>query len=186
METNYLLRWALTGASERSTTLTFSGKLFVTNKAHFLLKNIYFCWTVKIKIKITLLSCHTKSLLRIWPIQVGTCWTHTCTGSHTHGDRCHTLERWAANHSAGEHGGMVPCSRAPLPWQGGGLPPLQLSVHQSFLSCESGTRAADLPVIGRPNLTNVSHGRTNMVCDLCHLALTGTEQLKQRDVKFSI
>jgi len=85
-----------------------------------------------------------------------------------------------------EHGGTAPCSRGPRPWQGGGLPPLQLSVHQSFLSCESGTRAADLPVIGRPNLTNVSHGRTNMVCDLCHLALTGTEQLKQRNVKFSI
>ena len=26
--------------------------------------------------------------------------THTCTGSHTYRDRCHTLERWAAIHSA--------------------------------------------------------------------------------------
>jgi len=54
------------------------------------------------KIKITLLSCKShKILLRIWPLQVGTCWTHTCTrtGSHTHKDRCHTLEKWAANHN---------------------------------------------------------------------------------------
>ena len=34
-------------------------------------------------------------------------------------------------------GGMVLCSRAPQPWQGGGLPPLQLPVYQS-LSSESG------------------------------------------------
>ena len=32
----------------------------------------------------------------------------------------------------GEHEGTVPCSRAPQSWQGGGLPPLQLSFHQSL------------------------------------------------------
>jgi len=50
----------------------------------------------------------------------------------THSDRCHTLERWAANYSA--WGTWGACSRAPQPWQ-----PLQLSVHQSFLSSEWGS-----------------------------------------------
>ena len=40
----------------------------------------------------------------------------------------------------GETGGAVSCSRAPRPWQGGGLPPLQLSVYKCL--------SANLPVIG--------------------------------------
>ena len=42
----------------------------------------------------------------------------------------------------GEHGGTVPCSRAPQPWQGGELPPLQLSAHQSFYWAVSGDQTA--------------------------------------------
>ena len=81
---------------------------------------------------------------------------------HTHAHaQGHTLMETDAVHwsggqsfrAPGEHGwGMVPCSRAPQPWQGGGLPPLQLSVHRS-LRGESGNRTANLLVIGRPTLT---------------------------------
>ena len=83
-----------------------------------------------------LLSCrwrkYTKFLFRIEPFQVGTCWTHTCTGSHTHGDRCHIHRSGGQPFTApGEHGCTVPCSRAPRLRQGG-LSPIQLSVHQSF------------------------------------------------------
>jgi len=45
--------------------------------------------------------------------------------------------------ASGEHGGTVPCSRAPRPWQGAGLTPLPAG--------ESGN--ANLPVIRRPTLT---------------------------------
>jgi len=78
---------------------------------------------------------------------------------HTHAQG-HTLIETDAVHwsggqpitAPGEHGGTVPCSRAPRPWQGGGLPPLQLSVHQS-LSGESGNVTANLPIIRQPTVT---------------------------------
>ena len=57
-----------------------------------------------LKIKITLLSCYKCYTIllsafnpsRLAPVE------HTCmcTGSHTHGDICHTLEQWAANYCA--------------------------------------------------------------------------------------
>ena len=49
---------------------------------------------------------------------------------------------WSGGQPITAPGGTVPCSRAPRPWRGGGLPPLQLSVHQS-LSGESGNQTAN-------------------------------------------
>ena len=67
---------------------------------------------------------------------------------HTHAHaQGHTLMETAS-------GGTVPCSRAPPLWQGGGLPPLQLSLHQS-LSGERGNQPANLPV-RQPTLTTAT------------------------------
>ena len=77
----------------------------------------------------------------------------------------YTLERWADIHR--EHGGTVPCSRAPQPWQGGGPPPLPLSVHQS-LSGESGNQTTNLPVIGRPTLITDVPLKIQMLADVCY------------------
>jgi len=66
---------------------------------------------------------------------------HTCTGSHSQRKMPYILEQWAAIHSA--RGARCLAQ---------GLPPHQLSVHQS-LSSESGNRTANLQVIGRPTVT---------------------------------
>ena len=53
------------------------------------------------KIKIRFIVMHTHEICPRLLTRPG--WhllTHTCTGSHTHRDRCRTLERWAAKHSA--------------------------------------------------------------------------------------
>ena len=123
-----------------------------------------FCWTAwplifchlkcsflhsqnHLRLRSYLISCiHMKFVLRFWHLL-----TCTCTWSHTLRDRCCTLERWTAIHrGAWAYGALL---KGPQPWQGGELPPLQLSVHQSFLSGESGNRTANLQVIGRPTLT---------------------------------
>ena len=108
-----------------------------------------FCWTAwplifchlkcsflhsqnHLRLRSYLISCiHMKFVLRFWHLL-----TCTCTWSHTLRDRCCTLERWTAIHrGAWAYGALL---KGPQPWQGGELPPLQLSVHQSFLSGESG------------------------------------------------
>ena len=89
-------------------------------------------------------------------------WHLLNTHAHAQG---HTLMETDAIHwsggqpftAPGEHRSTVPCSRAPWPGQGGGLPPLQLSVHQSLSSeIEPPTfRLLDDP------LSPLSHGRPN-------------------------
>jgi len=70
---------------------------------------------------------YTKLLLRIQPIQVGTCWTCTCTG--------HTLMETDATHiCTGSHGKEV--NRHPS------------SCQMSLVSGEIGNRTANLWVIG--------------------------------------
>jgi len=93
-----------------------------------------------IKIK-TLLSCRYTKYTKLLCC---TCWTHTCTGSHSHGDRCHIHWSGGQPFTAPPGTGMAPCSRAPQPW-------LQLSVHQS-LSSENWT--TNLQVTGRPTLAS--------------------------------
>ena len=72
--------------------------------------------------------------------------THTCTGSHTYRDRCHTLERWAAIHSAqgawGYSALLKGTSDMTRRWTA--TPPAVSG---------SGDRTANLQVIGRPTLT---------------------------------
>jgi len=97
--------------------------------------------------RLRLLYCHvhtnvnTKLLLRIWPIQVGTCWTHM----HMH---TVTLMETDAIHWSGgqpitaprEHGIRCLAQRHLSRGKEVALPPLQLSVHQSILRGESGNR----------------------------------------------
>ena len=76
----------------------------------------------------------------------------TCTGSHTHGDRCHTLERWAAIHSVRGAWGYSALLKGTLAvarrWTA--TPPAVSS--PIFLSGESGNQTA----IGWPSLTTDS------------------------------
>ena len=105
-----------------------------------------------------LLSCRYREIHEISPPHLThPGWHLLNTHAHAHAHaQGHTLFKTDAIHWSGgqpiiaprEHGGAAPCSRAPRPWRGGGLPPLQLSVHRS-LSSESGNRTADLPGIGR-------------------------------------
>ena len=77
---------------------------------------------------------------------------HLLTHAHAHTVIETDAIHWSSGQPftvPGEHGGTVPCSRAPQPWQGGELQP---SVHQS-MSGESGNWTANLQVIGRPTLT---------------------------------
>ena len=69
------------------------------------------------------------------------------------------LERWTANYSAQG----VPCSRARQPWQGGELPRLQLSAHQSFCLAVSGDWTANPLVNGRPH-SPLHHGQPKHRC----------------------
>ena len=61
------------------------------------------CLLKILKLRSDLFVMHTHEIcpplltLPGWHLLTHTC---TCTGSHTRGDRCHTLERWAAIHSA--------------------------------------------------------------------------------------
>jgi len=110
------------------------------------------------KVKITLLSCHTKSHKISpphlthpgWHMLTHTC-TCTCTGSHTHGDRCHL--HWSGGQpitAPGEHGGTVPCSMAPqlVARRRTATPPAVSSPIFERWEWES-----NLPVVGRPTLT---------------------------------
>jgi len=83
-----------------------------------------------------------------WYLLTHTC---TCTGSHTNRESSIHCSGGQPFTAPGEHGGTVSCSRAPQPWQGGELPPLQLSVHQSFERWDWGLNR--LQVIGWPTLT---------------------------------
>ena len=77
--------------------------------------------------------------------------THTCTGSHTHRDRCHTLEQWAAIHRAwgawGYSALLKGTSTMTRRWTD--TPP----AVNFFLSGESGNQMANLSLFGRPTLT---------------------------------
>ena len=67
--------------------------------------------------------------------------------THIHGDRCHTLERWAANHStwgAWGYGALLKGTS--------GVARRWTDTPQS-LSGKNGNRIANFPVIGRPTLT---------------------------------
>ena len=57
----------------------------------------------------------------------------------------------------------MPCSRAPQPWQGGELPRLQLSAHQSLCWAVSGDWTANPLVIGRPH-SPLRHGQPKYKC----------------------
>ena len=56
--------------------------------------------------------------------------THTCT--HTHRDRCHTLERWATIHSTRGAWGYSALLKGTSAMTRRWTAPLQLSVHQSY------------------------------------------------------
>ena len=56
-----------------------------------------------------------------------------------------------------EHGGTMPFPRAPQLWQGGELPPLWLSAHQSFFWVVSGDWTANPLVVGQAH-SPLSHG----------------------------
>ena len=57
----------------------------------------------------------------------------------------------------------VPCSMVPQPWQGGELPHLQVSAHQSFCWAVSGNWTANSLVIGRPH-SPLRHGQPKYKC----------------------
>ena len=57
----------------------------------------------------------------------------------------------------------ITCSRAPQPWQGGELPRVQLSAHQTFCWAVSGDWTANPLVIGRPH-SPLRHGQPKYKC----------------------
>ena len=62
-----------------------------------------------------------------------------------------------------EHGGTVPFPRESQPWQGGELPPLWLSAHQSFFWAVSGDWTANPQVVEQSH-SPLSHGCPEYKC----------------------